>query len=52
VRKRLAENGEFTLDELCVELAGRGVIVHRSTVGRLLHRLGLSHKKSRFCCKG
>jgi transposase len=46
VRKRLAENGELTVDELCVELAGRGVIVHRSTVGRLLHRLGLSHKKS------
>lgn len=45
VRERLAENGELTLDELCVELAGRGVIVHRSNVGRLLHRLGLSHKK-------
>ncbi len=45
VRARLAENGELTLDELCVELAGRGVIVHRSNVGRLLHRLGLSHKK-------
>ncbi|WP_244561560.1 IS630 family transposase [Ensifer aridi] len=36
----------MTLDELCVELAERGVVVHRSTVGRLLHRLGLSHKKS------
>ncbi|MGH0241451.1 IS630 family transposase [Sinorhizobium meliloti] len=35
----------MTLDELCVELAGRAVIVHRSNVGRLLHRLGLSHKK-------
>lgn len=45
VRGRLAENGEMTLDELCVELAGRGVIVHRSNVGRLLHRLGLSHKE-------
>ncbi|MGX1260028.1 transposase [Sinorhizobium fredii] len=45
VRERLAQNGELTLDELCVELAGRGVIVHRSNVGRLLHRLGLSHKK-------
>jgi transposase len=44
-RERLAENGDLTLDELCVELAGRGVVVHRSNVGRLLHRLGLSHKK-------
>ena len=25
---------------------GRGVTVHRSNVGRLLHRLGLSHKKT------
>ncbi|CDZ68374.1 ISSpo6, transposase orf A [Neorhizobium galegae bv. orientalis] len=45
VGERLAQNGELTLDELCVELCGRGVIVHRSSVGRLLHRLGLSHKK-------
>jgi len=45
VAERLAQNGELTLDELCVELSGRGVIVHRSSVGRLLHRLGLSHKK-------
>jgi arginine repressor len=28
-----------------VELEGRGVAVHRSSVSRLLHRLGLSHKK-------
>lgn len=47
VRKRMAENGELTLDALCVELAGRGVGVHRSNVCRLLHRLGLSHKKRR-----
>ncbi|MCV9967049.1 winged helix-turn-helix domain-containing protein [Pararhizobium sp. BT-229] len=45
IRERLARNGELTLDELCVDFAGRGVIVHRSSVGRLLHRLGLSHKK-------
>lgn len=45
VRLRLAETGELTLDELCVELEGRGVSVHRSNVGRLLNRLGLSHKK-------
>ena len=47
VRERLEENGELTLDELCVELEGRGVTVHRSNVARLLHRLGLSHKKRR-----
>ena len=45
IRERLAQNGELTLDELCVELEGRGVAVHRSNVSRLLHRLGLSHKK-------
>ena len=38
--------GELTLDELRLELAARGVSVHRSNVGRLLHRLGLSHKKT------
>lgn len=45
IAARMAENGELTLDELCVELAGRGVDVHRSTVGRFLNRLGLSNKK-------
>ena len=45
VRQRMQENGDLTLDELCVELAGRGVSVHRSNVARLLHRLGLSPKK-------
>lgn len=45
VRQRIDENGEVTLDELVVELAGRGVNVHRSSVSRLLQRLGLSHKK-------
>jgi transposase len=48
VRSRLEENGELTLDELCIALEERGVTVHRSNVGRLLHRLGLSHKKRRF----
>ncbi len=53
VRERMATSGEPTLDELCVELEGRGVVVHRSSVGRLLHRLGLSHKKrmTRPVCK-
>jgi transposase len=46
VRGRMAQAGELTLDELCVELEGRGVSIHRSNVGRLLHRLGLSHKKN------
>ncbi|MFC6488343.1 winged helix-turn-helix domain-containing protein [Nitratireductor sp. GCM10026969] len=41
----MAEAGELTLDELCAELEARGVSVHRSNVARLLHRLGLSHKK-------
>ena len=45
VRRRVKQDGDLTLDELRTELAGRSVIVHRSSVGRLLHRLGLSHKK-------
>jgi transposase len=43
--ERVSGHGEVTLDELCLELAGRGIDVHRSTVGRFLHRLGLSHLK-------
>jgi transposase len=42
---RVSLHGEVTLDELCIELAERGVQVHRATVGRFLHRLGLSNKK-------
>lgn len=47
VRGRLNERGDLTLDELCVELAeAHGITVHRGSVGRWLHRLGLSHKKN------
>ncbi|WP_234794804.1 hypothetical protein [Xaviernesmea oryzae] len=35
----------MTLDELCLELAARGIDVHRATVGRFLYQLGLSNKK-------
>ncbi|WP_226951526.1 helix-turn-helix domain-containing protein [Rhizobium terrae] len=45
IREQVSCHGEVTLDELCVELAERGVEVHRATVGRFLHRLGLSNKK-------
>jgi len=45
VRALMAASGELTLDELRAALEARGVLVHRSSVGRLLHRLGLSHKK-------
>ena len=45
VQQRMEENGDLTLDELVCELAGRGVEVHRSSVGRFLGQLGLSHKK-------
>ncbi len=48
VRSWLAQKGDLTLDALVVELRDRHEIeVHRGSVGRLLHRLGLSHKKSR-----
>ena len=45
VCQRIEEEGDLTLDELRVELEARGVSVHRASVGKLLHRLGLSHKK-------
>jgi len=48
VRATLAEKGEMTLDALVVELREqKGVTAHRSGVGKLLRRLGLSHKKRR-----
>lgn len=51
VRGRLAEKGDLTLDELRLELArAHGVEVHRASVGRWLHRLGLSHKKNSAGC--
>ena len=46
VDRRIAERPDLTIDDLTMELgAEHGLKVHRSTVGRLLHRLGLSHKK-------
>ncbi len=46
VRARIAARPDLTIDELTAELdAEHGLKVHRSSVGRLLHRLGLSHKK-------
>jgi transposase len=46
VRERIAEQGELTLDALVCDLkATHGIEVHRSAAGRLLHRLGLTHKK-------
>ena len=47
LRDRLAVKGDLTLDEIVVEMAAvHGVSVHRGSVGRWLHRLGLSHKKN------
>jgi len=45
LRERLEWNGDLTLDVLCAELEGHGVTVHRSSGGRLFHRLGLGDKK-------
>ncbi len=46
-RARLSERADLTLDELCVELKrDHAVDVHRSSVGRWLQRLGMSHKKN------
>jgi len=47
LRDRLAVKGDLTLDEIVVEMAAvHGVTVHRGSVGKWLHRLGLSHKKN------
>ena len=46
VRKQMEERPATTLDELRVALEREhGIRVHRSSVGGLLNRLGLSHKK-------
>lgn len=46
VHRRIMAQPDLTIDELTAELASEhGVQVHRSSVGRLLRRLGLSHKK-------
>ena len=52
MRTRLVEKGDLTLDEIVAEMASvhgvsvHGVSVHRGSVGKWLHRLGLSHKKT------
>jgi transposase len=47
VKDRLEEKGDLTLDELCLELCGQhGVKASRGSVGKWLHRLGLSNKKN------
>lgn len=47
VQDRLVAKSDLTLDEIVVEMASvHGVIVHRASVGKWLHRLGLSHKKN------
>ena len=47
VRARVAEKGELTLAELAGEIAEvHGIEVHRASVGRLRHRLDLTHKKT------
>ena len=49
LRDRLAARGDLTLDEIVAELAAvHGVSVHRGSVGKWLHWLGLSHKKTLF----
>ena len=47
LRERLAARGDLTLDEIVAEMASvHGLKVHRGSVGKWLHRLGLSHKKN------
>ena len=47
LRERIAARGDLTLDEIVADMASvHGVTVHRGSVGKWLHRLGLSHKKN------
>lgn len=47
VKGRIEAQGDLTLDELVLELHHEHEVeVHRASVGRWLHRLGLSHKKN------
>ena len=47
LRDRLAGKPDLTLDEISAEFQmAHGLCVHRGSVGRWLHRLGLSHKKN------
>ncbi|TRD15684.1 transposase [Palleronia caenipelagi] len=46
LERRIAAQPELTIDELTAELAAEhGVKVHRSSLSRLLLRLGLSRKR-------
>jgi len=46
VEAQIKRQPDLTLDELVADLAEqKGLVVHRSSMGRLLHRLGLTHKK-------
>jgi putative transposase len=48
LRKMVCERAGITLREIQAELAERGVVVKAlSTIAEMLHRLDLSHKKSR-----
>ena len=50
LRGRLAVKGCLTLDEIVAEMAVvHGLSVHRGSVGKWLHRLGLSHQKNPAC---
>ena len=47
LRDRLAGKPDLTLDEISAAFQlAHGLCVHRGSVGRWLHRLGLSHKKN------
>lgn len=49
LKERIQTKGDITLDQLVLELHEQfDVTVHRWTVCRVLHQLGLSHKKRQF----
>jgi transposase len=48
LRARVAAKSDITLQELCLELAGRGVATSKSAVARFFERIDFSFKKKRF----
>lgn len=52
LKERITEKNDITLDELVLDLKDKfDLTVHRWTVCRMLHRLGLSHKKRQYLPK-
>jgi transposase len=47
LKRRVAEQSDITLKELCAELGARGIAASKSAVSRFFERIGFSFKKKR-----